>query len=160
MKLAQMFIFLVLAYLIIGVLDRTQTSDLSDDKGFTTGNFLFDMFLQPWNWTDQTFLVILGTVGVVTAGIFFGTLIFSKSDLTALSAVAAMFLAAGGYMMSTIYNFVSANVASMVDSGSIGYCTNGCFESNIISGLVVGFIGLMYVFTVLEWWAWRQTSAY
>lgn len=154
MKLAQLFIFMFVAYLAMGVLNNFLNVDITS-SGISLGNVIFDVLLQPGNWSSQTFWVIFGTIGIIGAGIVAGSMIFSKSDISTLAPLAGVFIVAGGYIMSSMYSFVRNGFTSFV-------CKIGeiyCFESNLAAGLIVGIIGIMYFFSVIEWWFWRPTSS-
>lgn len=156
MKLAQISIFMVVAYLITGILNSTLTANLTS-SGMTTGNIIFDLLLQPYNWNDQTFWLVVGAMGVAAAALFISTLVLTKSDIAALAPLAGAFLLFATYMMSNIYAFLLNAVVGWVPA-----CTKdtGCYEANIIVGLIMGVVGIYYFFAVLEWWAWRQTSSH
>lgn len=156
MRLAQFSIFLFITYLTIGILTQTLAANLTSD-GISTGNMLFDILLQPWNWSNQTFWTVIAGFGVVTAGIVVGTLLVSKSDLGTLAPLAATFFMVGAYMMTNIYWFILNGVISLIPSCSFNQT---CYEANLIAGLIGGVVGIMYFYSVLEWWAWRQTSVH
>lgn len=154
MKLVQFWILLFTAYLLMGILDQVITPT---SPGFVTedSNFIYSLFLQPWNWSTQQLFTILGSAVAAGVAIAAVTSFISRSDISALQALALAMMSAGAIPLAYMYGFITRNIESYS-----GLCTAGtaCFESTIIGGLIVGTLSIMYVGTVLEWWMWRQTQ--
>lgn len=162
MRLAPMTVFMFVVYLMIGIFDQTLDPNLNA-YGNAGSNFLFATILQPWNWTGTvnilgfatvSMLGILGTMLVVATGIAVAGSVLGRSDITTLYAPFLAFMAIGAAPILVLYSFVTRNV------GMFAGCTIGeiCGPAQIIGALTAGVLAIMWLYTCMEWWAWRATT--
>ena len=162
MKLGPMTVFMFVLYLSIGIFDQTLDPNLNG-YGNSGGGFLFATIIQPWNWTGTvnilgfttlSFIGILGTAIVVATGIAVAGSLLGRSDISTLFPLFIAFTTLGSAPCLVLYTFVTRNV------GQFAGCTIGqvCGPASIIGALTAGILGLMWLFTCLEWWAWRATT--
>lgn len=162
MRLGPMTVFMFVLYLMIGIFDQTLDPNLNG-YGNTGSNFLFATILQPWNWTGTvnilgfatiSMLGLLGTALVVATGIAVAGSILGRSDISTLypTFIALMTIGAGPCVV--LYGFVTRNV------GMFAGCTIGtlCGPAQIIGALTAGVLAIMWLFTCVSWWAWRETT--
>lgn len=158
-----MSVFMFVMYLMIGIFDQTFDPYLNA-YGNSAQNWVFATILQPWNWSGSITLPIIGTVPslitilgsalVVALGIAVLGSILGRSDISALFALFVAFLSLGSSVCVILYNFVSRNVAMFTN------CETGqvCGPAMIFGVLSAGILAVMWLFTCLEWWAWRATT--
>ena len=152
MRLGHFVVVLYVIYIVIGIIDQVMSPTLQMYGNGASGVFLAAL-TQPWVWQNNSLLLLLGGAVVAGAAIAAGTSFFSRSDISSLSALATAFFALEVIPLVGLYDFVSRNVGMYACSAG-----GACGEANIIGGLTVGVIGVMYLFTVLEWWMWRPTT--
>ena len=166
MKLGPMTVFMFVLYLFIGIFDQVFDPNLNviDAYGNAGQNFLFATILQPWNWGGTidlpligavpTFLTILGSALTIAVGIAVFGSILGRSDISTLFGLFLAFLALGSMPCIVLYNFVSRNVGMMTG------CVIGqpCGPAMIFGSLTAGILAIMWLFTCVEWWAWRSTT--
>lgn len=161
MRLGPMVIFLFVLYLSIGIFDQVLDKDLNA-YGNSASNFAFAVILQPQNWSGTSqflgfqvsnLLLIFTSALVVTAGITLSTFLVTKSDLSLLFGLFIMFASLGVVPIGMLYTFVTKNVA-------LYGCTIGetCIEAQMVGALTAGILAIMWLFTCVEWWAWRPTT--
>jgi len=162
MRLGPMTVFMFVLYLMIGIFDQTLDPNLNG-YGNSGANFLFATIIQPWNWTGTvnilgfttlSFIGILGTAIVVATGIAAAGSLLGRSDISTLFPLFIAFTTIGSAPCLSLYNFMTRNV------GQFAGCTIGqtCGPASIIGALSAGILGLMWLFTCMEWWAWRSTT--
>jgi hypothetical protein len=162
MRLAPMTVFMFVIYLSIGVFDQIFDANLNAYGNGST-SFLFNTLLQPWNWSGTiviggisfpTFILLFGSIVSVGVGVAVTGSLFGRSDISVLAPMAAAFASLGAIPIISLYNFVTRNVALFSD------CTIGvtCAPAQIAGALSAGVLAIMYLFTVFEWWFWRQTT--
>ena len=71
-----------------------------------------------------------------------------------LFALFGAFMSLGAVPIINLYSFVTRNVGQMAGC-SIGQV---CAPANIFGALSAGILAIMWIFTGLEWWAWRATT--
>ena len=157
MRLAPFTVLLMVVYLCIGLVDHTfmtGSDNLSSATSASTGSSFWEIFFQPYNWSGTSLIYLLGTAFVVAAGAAAFTSIFAKSDITALYGIFLAFVALGAFPITSIYLFVTRNVAAYAG------CTIGnyCMPSMIFGALIAGTLAIYWVFVCVEWWAWRPTT--
>jgi hypothetical protein len=152
-------------YLMIGIFDQVFDSNLNviDAYGNAGQNFLFATILQPWNWGGTInlplvgavpmFLMILGSAITIAVGIAVFGAVLGRSDITTLFALFLAFTALGAAPCIVLYNFVARNVGQFA-------CTIGepCGTAMIFGALTAGILAIMWLFTCMEWWAWRAAT--
>jgi ABC-type maltose transport system permease subunit len=163
MRLGPMTIFMFVMYLMIGIFDQTLDPSLNA-YGNAGGDFLFNTIIQPWNWSGtvtfpilgpvSSFILILGSAISVAVGIAVLGSILGRSDISVLFALFTAFAALGAVPCIVLYNFVSRNVALFTN------CQLGepCGPAMIFGALTAGILAVMWLFTCVEWWAWRATT--
>ena len=164
MKLGPMTIFMFVLYLFIGIFDQTFDKTMNYIGGNINENWLFSTIMQPWNWGGTiTFLgyevpmmlLILGSTITVAVGIALAGSILGRSDITTLFALFVALLALGAAPCIVLYNFVSRNVGMFITDCTIGQL---CGPAMIFGSLTAGVLAIMWLFTCLEWWAWRSAT--
>lgn len=155
MRLLNISLFLIVIYLSIGIFDQTLDANF---QGYGNGNmgwFLFATIFQPWNWTGSVglYTILLGAITVAVGMAAFAS-VLGRSDLIALYAAFGVFMSAGALPCIVLYSFVARNV------GQFAGCAIDvpCAAANLIGGLTAGVVALIWIFTCLEWWAWRSTT--
>ena len=165
MKLGPMTVLMFVIYLFIGIFDQVFDPNLNviDGYGNAAGNFMFATILQPWNWGGTInipllgavpmFLTILGSAISVAVGIAVFGAVFGRSDISALFWLFLAFLSLGAMPCIVLYSFVTRNVAMFA-------CTVGepCGPAMIFGALTAGILAIMWLFTCVSWWAWRETT--
>lgn len=160
-----MTVFMFVMYIMIGIFDQVFDPNLNviNAYGNTATNFAFAAILQPWNWSGTitifgmqfpSLLLILGSAVSVAVGIaLFGTVI-GRSDIVLLFGVFTAFMSLGALPCIVLYNFVSRNVAMFTN------CQLGepCGPAMIFGALTAGVLAVMWLFTCMEWWAWRSAT--
>jgi len=163
MKLGPMTILMFVIYLFIGIFDQTFNADMTV-TGNIEQNWLFSTIVQPWNWGGTIsfgglqvpmMITILGSAIVVAAGIAIAGSIFSRSDITTLFALFVAFLALGAAPCIVLYNFVTRNVGMYISDCVVG---QPCGPAIIFGALTAGVLAIMWLFTCVSWWAWRETT--
>ena len=162
MKIGPMSVFMFVLYLMIGIFD--QTFDVSlNAYGNSAQNWVWGTMLQPWNWSGTTtivgvtvpmFLLILGSAISVAVGIAVLGSVLGRSDISVLFALFIAFTALGATPCVILYNFVSRNVALFTNCVP----NQPCGPAMIFGALTAGILALMWLFTCVEWWAWRATT--
>jgi hypothetical protein len=166
MKLGPMTVFMFVMYLFIGIFDQVFDPSLNvlDAYGNAGQNFLFATILQPWNWTGTvdlplvgsipSFLLILGSAITVAVGIAVTGSILGRSDISTLFGLFVAFTTLGSLPCIVLYSFVTRNVAMFTN------CTIGqpCGPAMIFGSLTAGILAIMWLFTCVSWWAWRETT--
>jgi hypothetical protein len=162
MRLGPMTVFLFVLYLSMGIFDQTLSSDLNAYGNGGT-SFVFLSLIQPWNWGGTTnvlgyevpnFLGILGSAITIAVGIAVLGSVLGRSDITTLFALFLSMMSLGAMPIIMFYGFITRNISPYA-------CTIGtaCLEANILGALSAGVLGIMWLYTCLEWWAWRNTTA-
>ena len=162
MKIGPMSVIMLLIYLFIGIFDRTLDPTLNAYGNGATGFVLASIF-QPWNWSGTINIFgiavpslygILGAAIVIATGIAVIGSVLGRSDIVTLFALFGTFMSLGSVPCIVLYNFVTRNVGQMA-----GCTTNvPCSPALIFGGLSAGILGIMWLFTCAEWWAWRQMT--
>jgi hypothetical protein len=167
MKLGPMTVFMFVMYLFIGIFDQTFDKNLNvlDAYGNAGQNFLFATILQPWNWGGTIdlplvgavpmFLMILGSAISVAVGIAVFGSILGRSDISTLFALFVAFTTLGALPCIVLYNFVARNVGMFVTDCVVG---QPCGPAMIAGALTAGILAIMWLFTCVEWWAWRSAT--
>lgn len=161
MRLGPMTVLLFILYISMGIFDQTLNSDL---QGYGNGesSFVFLTIIQPWNWAGTTevmgvnipnFLGILGGAISIAVGIAVIGSVLGRSDITALFSLFLAFTSLGAVPIIMLYGFMTRNIAPYTCKIS-----ESCFESNLLGALTAGVLGIMWIYTCLEWWAWRSTT--
>lgn len=164
MKIGPMSVFMFVLYLMIGIFD--QTFDVSlNAYGNSAQNWVWGTILQPWNWSGSITIPLIGTVPslitilggalVVAVGIAVLGSILGRSDIASLFSLFLAFLSLGSSICVIFYNFVSRNVGVFADC----QVNQPCGPGMIFGALTAGILAVMWLFTCLEWWAWRQTTS-
>jgi len=162
MRLGPMTVFMFVTYLMIGIFDQTLDPNLNA-YGNSGTSFVLATILQPWNWsgtvtiagfTVSSLILILGSAVVIATGVALIGSILGRSDISVLFALFTALLSLGAIPCIILYNFVTRNV------GMFTGCTIGspCGPAQIIGALSAGILAVMWLFTCLEWWAWRATT--
>lgn len=162
MRIGPMTIIFFMIYLSIGLFDQTMNVNL-EGYGNAQNNFMFATLLQPWNYglgtvtiagvQIPTLLGILGTAISLAVGIALITSVIGRSDIVSLFALFSAFIMLGAPTIIVLYSFITRNVAMMA-------CAVGesCMPANLIGAIIAGSLGIMWLFTCLQWWAWRETT--
>jgi hypothetical protein len=153
MRMGPFLIVLYVFNIVIGLLDKVLTPTLTGYQSISTGSTYLDILIQPWVWSQNTFLTMLVTSIFIISGITAAAAFLTRSDILTLAGVAGIFLSMGALPLVNMYSFVTRNIGQFA-------CNPGdpCTAAAVIGSLTVGVIGLMYAFTVLEWWLWRPTT--
>lgn len=163
MRLGPMTVFMFVLYLMIGIFDQTLDPNLNA-YGNSAQSFVFATILQPWNWSGEiyiplignipSFILILGSAISVAVGIAVLGSVLGRSDISVLFALFTAFTSLGAAPCIVLYSFVSRNIGMMTN------CTIGepCGPAMIFGALSAGILAVMWLFTCLEWWAWRATT--
>jgi hypothetical protein len=166
MKIGPMTVFMFVIYLMIGIFDQIFDPNLNvlDAYGNAGQNFLFATIIQPWNWGGTiylplvgavpTFFAILGSAITVAVGIAIAGSILGRSDIFTLFPLFVAFTTLGSLPCIVLYNFVSRNVA-MFTNCQVG---QPCGPAMIFGALTAGVLAIMWLFTCVSWWAWRETT--
>lgn len=157
-----MSIVMLIIYLMIGIFDQTLDPNL---QGYGNGasGFVFATIFQPWNWSGSinifgiavpSFFGILGVAITIAVGIALIGSVLGRSDIVTLFSLFGALMSIGSLPCIVLYNFVSRNV------GQIAGCSVGsvCAPANIFGALSAGILAIMWLFTCMEWWAWRATT--
>jgi len=157
-----MTIVFFIIYIVIGLLDQTANSDLTA-YGNGGDNMMFATLLQPWNFGSTnvniggiqvpTLLGILGSAITIAVGIALISSVIGRSDIVTLYALFGAFLALGAPTIIVLYSFLTRNVGMMACAAG----TN-CYAANLVGALLAGSMGIMWLFTCGEWWAWRSMT--
>lgn len=161
MRLGPMSIFLFVLYISIGIFDQTFDANLNA-YGNSGENFIFATLLQPWNWGGYTTILgfsvpnmifVLSSAITVAVGIALTGALFGRSDIATLFGLFTLFIGLGAVPIIAFYSFVTRNVGMFA-------CTVGesCGPANIAGALSAGVLMVMWLFTCMEWWAWRATT--
>jgi hypothetical protein len=163
MRLAPMTVFMAVLYLMIGIFDVALDPQLQGYGNGGTG-FLFATLFQPWNWSGTinlplvgavpSFLSILGVAITVSVGVALLGSILGRSDIANLFPLFIALTTLGAMPCLVLYNFVSRNIGQMAGCDIMATCV----PANVIGALVAGVLAIMWLFTCLEWWAWRSTT--
>lgn len=162
MRIGPMTVVFFMLYITIGLFDQTMNVDLQG-YGNAGENFMFATLLQPWNYGSYTVTVggvqvptllgILGTAITIAVGIALITSVIGRSDIVTLFSLFSALIMLGAPTIIVLYSFLTRNVAMMA-------CTVGepCFPANLVGAIIAGTLGIMWLMTCLEWWAWRATT--
>ena len=164
MKIGPVTIMMFVIYLFIGIFDQVFDPNLNA-YGNAGQDFLFNTILQPWNWSGTATFTIFGQSVPMFLAVLFGAItlavgislagsIFGRSDIFTLFPLFTAFLTLGAIPCLSLYNFVSRNVA-MFTNCEIG---QPCGPAMIFGALTAGVLAIMWMFTCVEWWAWRSTT--
>lgn len=162
MRLGPMSVFMFVLYLMIGIFDQTLDSNLNAYGNGGT-SYIFATILQPWNWsgtvniagfTVPSLILLLGSAITVAVGIALAGAIVGRSDIFSLFSLFVVLLSLGMAPCIVLYSFVSRNV------GMFANCNIGepCGPAMIFGALSAGILAVMWLFTCMEWWAWRATT--
>ena len=162
MRLGPMSVVMFIIYLTIGIFDQTLNSNL---QGYGNGasGFVLGSILQPWNWSGTITIAgisipslfgILGVAITIAVGIALIGSVLGRSDIVTLFVLFGAFMSLGVVPIINLYSFVTRNVGQMAGC-SIGQV---CAPANIFGALSAGILAIMWIFTCLEWWAWRATT--
>ena len=152
MRLGTFFVVLYISYIILGLVNHTLDPSLYSYN--SSGNSFLTILIQPWVWSNNTFILLLVgavfTVSAITAAASF----LSRSDILTLAGLAGVFLSMGAVPIIALYDFMARNTGQFVG------CIPGqaCAASSVVGGLTAGVVALMYCMTVLEWWLWRPAT--
>lgn len=156
MRMTPMIMVMFIMYIMIGIYHQTigPTGQISGDSG----SFLFNIIIQPWNWSGTTgsipnLLLLLGGIFGISVGAVVAMSFISKSDIATLSPIFLAIVVAGAPPILSLYNFVVSEMGYYV-------CTVGeeCGPANILGWLTAGILALYWIFTCLQWWTWRETT--
>lgn len=163
MRLGPMTVIMFIIYLGIGIFSQTLDTGLNT-MGNANQDFLFNTIMQPQNWSGMftipltgiqvpMFLAVLGSAITIAVGISMGTSLISRSDISVLFSLFLAFVSLGALPCIDLYMFVTRNVNMFA-------CSVGepCFVANLFGALTAGILAIMWLFTCLEWWAWRATT--
>lgn len=152
MRLAPLVIVLFIIHLTIGFVDVAFNENL-DAYGNSLTNYPFAMILQPWNWQGNSLYFLFAGIVAAATGIAVTGLVLGRSDLVLLQPIFIIFVSVGAIPIINLYSFVTRHSATFA-------CTVGesCFVSNIFGAITAGFLGIIWMFACLEWWAWRPTT--
>lgn len=157
MKLGPTTVALYVMYIVMGVIDKTLNPALAGYGNGGTASYFFSIIIQPWTWQNQPlFAIIISLIGITT-GIYVLGALFSKSDIITLAPVAGIFLSLGAIPLVALYSFIDRNIAMF----GITECVAGspCLPGMLLATLTVGVLSIMYFWTVIEFWFWRQTTS-
>jgi hypothetical protein len=162
MRLGPMSVVMLIIYLMIGIFDQTLDPNLQAYGNGATG-FVFATILQPWNWsgtmtiagiTVPSLLGILGSAIVIAVGIALIGSVLGRSDIVTLFALFGSLMSIGAMPCVVLYSFVSRNVGQLAGCAANAVCA----PANIAGALSAGVLAVMWIFTCMEWWAWRATT--
>jgi hypothetical protein len=164
MRLGPMTVFMFVMYIMIGIFDQVFDPNLNIINGYgnTATDFAFATILQPWNWSGtinffgfevSSLILILGSAVTIAAGIALLGYVIGRSDIVLLFALFTAFMSLGAAPCIVLYSFVTRNVAMFA-------CNIGetCGVANIFGALTAGVLAIMWLFTCMEWWAWRAAT--
>jgi hypothetical protein len=161
MRLFYLAFVLFVMYISIGIVDNMLQSNLTPDASVDTKspNFLYQMFIQPniWNLSGVSgfsmLMSIFVGIGAVAVGIAVTATVFGKSDIAMLAIPAGVLLSLGAMPIVSIWSFLTRNVASMA-------CNVGteCLPASLVGALFAGTLGVLWAFTVIEFWLWRPLT--
>ena len=162
MKIGPMSVVMLIIYLMIGIFDQTLDPTL---QGYGNGvnGFVFATILQPWNWSGTvdifgvsvpSFFGILGSAITIAVGIALIGSVLGRSDIVTLFSLFVAIMSLGSLPCIVLYSFVTRNVGMF--AGCVA--NQPCAPANIFGAITAGILAIMWLFTCLEWWAWRQTT--
>jgi hypothetical protein len=154
MRLGPFFVVLFVMYITMGLIDATLNPSL---QGYGNGdnNVFLAALTQPWTWQGNDLIIFIESAfGILFIGAIALSTV-SKSDIATLAPLASGFFALGAIPLVALYSFITRNVGMFIAD-----CTPGlaCMPANIIGALTVGVISLMFIFTICEWWFWRNMT--
>jgi hypothetical protein len=151
MRLSTGIMILLVLQITLVVFDN-----IASENSFTLSPYdgedsiIYKFILDPTGWGDSDFLKAMLAV-VSVAGVFgVGLYLVTKSDITLLVGVFAIFLGFGSIPIIGLYNFINRNI------GSLGCTGLPCYPTLIIWGLTGGVLSIYYVLACLSWWTGRS----
>ena len=162
MRIGPMSVVMVVIYLFIGIFDQTLDPTLQGYGNGGTGFILATIF-QPWNWSGTVNILgvsvpsLIGMFGAaisIAVGIAVIGSVLGRSDIVTLFAFFGALLSLGAMPCIVLYSFVTRNVGQMAQCS----VNAPCAPALIFGGLSAGILGMMWIFTCAEWWAWRSMT--
>jgi len=163
-KIGTMSVIMFVIYVFIGLFDKLFTAEMNYQGSNSLGDFVLATLFHPNIWsgsvvilgfTVPTMLTVFGTVILTGTAIIIGSTILGKSDIVTLFGLFLIFMSIGAIPCVSLYSFVTRNVGMFVTDCIIG---QPCGVAMIFGALSAGILMLMWLFSCLEFWLWRQTT--
>jgi len=161
MRLAYMIILLMVIQMTIVVFDGTTTDSfslVSEIEGEETSDSsyasaLWAFLVRPQNWTASEFLGVFTAFVTIGTGIVIGLMYTQRLEINILFPLFLIILSIGTIPIASLTTVIYR------EAPTYG-CTVGspCYVADLLVAFICGTLGILWVFTCVEWWSGRAMT--
>lgn len=161
MRLAYMIMLLMVIQITIVVFDSPDSNSFNllgtvegveiEDSSYTSA--IWEFITKPYSWTPSEFIAIFTAFITIGTGIVIGLMYTQRLEINILFPLFLIIL--------TLGTLPIANLSEIIyrEASSFG-CIVGefCYPATVLVALICGLLGILWVFTCVEWWSGRAMT--